>query len=355
MLLVGIFLLPTLEPLAAQDGTVQGRVRDDEGTPVYNVTILLLRSGTPVVVDTDRLGSFRFFGVTPGPYTVSVQAFELRLERNALLLDGISVEAERNRARVVFETVGGATIRDLDLEAVRTVPALAEPDPVRALEVLPGVVSTSDFSASFHVRGGSQDQNLILLDGMPIYSPFHLGGIFSVFNADMIDRVELYSGGFPAEHGGRVSSVLQVESDSGDGDFSGVAAVSLLATRVAIGGGLGTSVASALGFENIHYRVSARRSYIDILAPQVPYHLTDFQGLIEGWTTGGDRIALTGYVGRDVFDLTNLDDEDFPLRIDWDWGTAAIGVRWPPPRRGGCASWSVLARAEFRVERRGWF
>ena len=364
VLLVGIFLLPPLEPLAAQDGTVQGRVRDDEGTPVYNATVVLRRSGTPVVaVDTDRLGSFRFFGVTPGPYTVGVQALgyteyseeivvdpaetlelEVRLERNALLLDGISVEAERNRARVVFETVGGATIRDLDLEAVRTVPALAEPDPVRALEVLPGVVSTSDFSASFHVRGGSQDQNLILLDGMPIYSPFHLGGIFSVFNADMIDRVELYSGGFPAEHGGRVSSVLQVESDSGDGDFSGVAAVSLLATRVAIGGGLGTSVSSALGFENIHYRVSARRSYIDVLAPQVPYHLTDFQGLIEGWTTGGDRIALTGYVGRDVFDLTNLDDEDFPLRIDWDWGNDAIGVRWTHPRRGGG---SLDVRANF--------
>ena len=130
MLLVGIFLLPTLEPLAAQDGTVQGRVRDDEGTPVYSATVLLLRNGTPVVaVDTDRLGSFRFFGVTSGPYTVCVQAWghteyseeivvdpaetlelELRLERSALLLDGISVEAERNRTRVVFDTVGGATI-----------------------------------------------------------------------------------------------------------------------------------------------------------------------------------------------------------------------------------------------------
>ena len=361
---MGIFLLPPLESLAAQDGTVQGRVRDEEGVAVYRASVALLRSGTPVVAsDTDRLGSFRIFEVPPGPYTVRVQALgygeyseeivvgpaetielDLRLQRSALEIEGISVEAERNRARVRFEQVGGATIRDLDIEAVRIVPGLAEPDPVRALEVLPGVVSTSDFSASFHVRGGSQDQNLILLDGMPIFSPFHLGGVFSVFNADMIDRVELHSGGFPAEHGGRVSSVLQVESNAGDGDFSVEGAVSLLATRVAIGGGLGSSIANALGFESMRYRVSARRSYLDLIVQQVPYHLTDFQTIVEGWTPGGDRLTLTAYTGRDVFDLSNVDDEDFPLRIDWDWGNTALGARWTHPRRGGG---SLDVRANF--------
>ena len=364
VLLVGIFLLPPLEPLAAQDGTVQGRVRDEEGTPVFRATVVLLSSGTPIVAsDTDRLGSFRIFGVAPGPYTVRVRGLgytgyseeiviaptgtvelDLRLQRDALQIEGISVEAERSRARARFEQVGGATIRGLDVDAVRAAPALAESDPVRALEVLPGVVSTSDFSASFHVRGGSQDQNLILLDGMPIFSPFHLGGIFSVFNVDMIDRVELHSGGFPAEHGGRVSSVLQVESDAGDGDFSVHAAVSLLATRVAVGGRLARSVASALGFENVHYRASARRSYIDLLVNQVPYYMTDLQFLVEGWTTGGDRITLTAYTGRDVFDLTSLDDEDFPLRIDMDWGNDAFGARWTHPRRGGG---SLDIRANF--------
>ena len=354
MLLASIFLL-SLEPLAAQDGTVQGRVRDEEGTAVFRATVALLRGGAPVVVsDTDRLGAFRIVEVTPGPYTVRVQGFgyteyseeiviapnetvelDLRLQRDALRIAGISVEAERSRARARFEQVGGATVRSLDLDEIRLVPGLAEPDPVRALEVLPGVVSTSDFSASFHVRGGSQDQNLILLDGMPIFSPFHLGGVFSVFNADMIDRVELHSGGFPAQHGGRVSSVLQVESDVGDGDFSVEGAVSLLAARAAVGGRLARSVADALGFANVHYRVSARRSYLDLLVEQVPYHLTDFQTIVEGWTKGGDRITLTAYSGRDVFDLTNLDDEDFPLRIDWDWGNDAFGARWTRLRRGG--------------------
>ena len=363
VLLVGIFLLP-LEPLAAQDGTVQGRVRDDEGAAVFRASVVLLRSGTLVVAsDTDRLGSFRIFEVAPGPYTVRVQGLgyeeyseeivigpaetvelDLRIPRSAIEIEGISVDAERSRTRARFEQVGGATIRDLDVDAVRLLPSLGEPDPVRAIEVLPGVVSTSDFSAAFHVRGGSQDQNLILLDGMPIFSPFHLGGVFSVFNADMVDRVELHSGGFPAEHGGRVSSVLLVESNAGDGDFSVEGAVSLIATRVAVGGGLGNSVANALGLANMRYRVSARRSYIDLLVKQVPYHLTDFQGIVEGWTQGGDRITLTAYKGRDVFDLTTLDDEDFPLRIDLDWGNDAFGARWTRPRRGGG---SLDVRANF--------
>jgi len=360
---MGIFLLP-LEPLAAQDATVQGRVRDDEGAAVFRASVMLLRGETPVVAsDTDRLGSFRIFEIAPGPYTVRVQGLgyaeyseeivisptetmdlDLRLQRSALQIEGITVEAERSRERARFEEAGGATVRALNLDEVRIVPGLAEPDPVRALEVLPGVVSTSDFSASFHVRGGSQDQNLILLDGMPIFSPFHLGGVFSVFNADMIDRVELHSGGFPAEHGGRVSSVLQVESDAGDGDFSIDGAVSLLATRAAVGGRLANSVADALGFESVHYRMSARRSYLNLIAKQVPYHLTDVQTIVEGWTTGGDRIMLTAYTGRDVFDLTSLDDEDFPLRIDLDWGNDALGARWTRLRRGGG---SLDVRANF--------
>ena len=363
VLLVGIFLLPS-EPLAGQGGTVQGRVRDDEGAAVFRASVVLLRSGTPVVAsDTDRLGSFRIFEVAPGPYTVRVQGLgyaeyseeivisptetmelDLRLQRSAIQIEGISVEAERSRERARFEQVGGATVRELNLDEVRIVPGLAEPDPVRALEVLPGVVSTSDFSAAFHVRGGSQDQNLILLDGMPIFSPFHLGGVFSVFNADMIDRVELHSGGFPAEHGGRVSSVLQVESDAGDGDFAIDGAVSLLATRAAVGGRLASSVADALGFASVRYRMSARRSYLDLIVQQVPYHLTDVQTIVEGWTTGGDRIMLTAYTGRDVFDLTSLDDEDFPLRVNLDWGNDALGARWTRLRRGGG---SLDVRANF--------
>ena len=356
--LTAVALLGEPAAVRAQLATVQGTIHDDESAGVYGATVSLFQDGTRrYAADTDRLGSFRLSEVLPGSYELLVQALgyaefmqvidlgpgetlevDAHLDASAIQLEGIDVQAERSRRRARFEEIGGATVRELELKDLRLVPGVGEPDPVRAIEVLPGVVSTSDFSAAFHVRGGSQDQNLILLDGVPIYSPFHLGGLFSVFNSDMIDRVELQSGGFAAEHGGRVSSVLDIESDAGDGDFGVDAAVSLLATRVAVGGSLPEGFANALGQSRVRYKVSARRSYFDVLfkpAFDFPYHLTDLQAFLEGWTPGGDRITVTGYKGKDVFDLTTLDAEDFPLRIDWDWGNDAIGMSWTRPRRGG--------------------
>jgi hypothetical protein len=207
---------------SAQVGTVQGRVHDADGAALVGAAVTLASAGadgTARAVGTNQLGLFRFSSVPPGSYVVTVAALgfaerdetltlgagetvdlDLTLSSRAIELEGISVEAERSRERIRFEEIAGATVREMDLADLQSVPGIGETDPIRAIEVLPGVVSTSDFSASFHVRGGSQDQNLILLDGVPIFSPFHLGGLFSVFNADMIDRVELYSGGFSAQH-----------------------------------------------------------------------------------------------------------------------------------------------------------
>lgn len=345
-------------PAHGQAGSVQGRVRDDEGAAVYGVRLRLTQAGTLVrVAESDRLGFFAMADVPVGAYTLSFGRIgygestravgvgpgeavdvELIVVRRAVEIEGITVGAERSRERVRFEETGGATVREMRLTDVKRVPGVAEADPLRAVEVLPGVVSTSDFSAAFNVRGGSQDQNLILLDGVPVYSPFHLGGFFSVFNADMLDRAELLSGGFPAEYGERVSSVLSVESDPGDGRFAVDGGISVLASRVAVSGGVPTEVAGALGHSNLRWRASARRSYFDwLLKPafEFPYHFQDFQGVMEGWTRGGDRIRVTAYTGDDVLDLTRLDPEDFPLRVDWNWGNDLAGIQWTRLRRGG--------------------
>lgn len=344
--------------VSAQTEVVQGRVHDGDGVAVVGAAVSLdAPDGSARSVASGGLGSFRFPAVAPGTYRLAVTALgfadhnsvvtveegetvdlDISLSAQAIELEGISVEAERSRDRLRFEEIAGVTTREMDLSQMRGIPGVAETDPVRAIEVLPGVVSTSDFSASFHVRGGSQDQNLILLDGVPIFSPFHLGGLFSVFNADMIERVELSSGGFPAEHGGRVSSVLEIESDTGDGPTSVDAGVSLLASRAAVGGRLPTGVAEALGQSSLRYRASARRSYFDVLFKplfEFPYHLTDFQTVLEGWSRSGNQLTLTAYSGRDVLDLTRLDADDFPLRVDWDWGNDLVGLRWRHPRRGG--------------------
>jgi hypothetical protein len=327
---------------------------------VQAVLVRLLRPGTEGVVagaESDELGYYHIEPLPPGAYILDVSRLgfepqsrevtvvpgqrateDFTLVAVVLEVEGISVEAERSRERIRFEEEAGVTVRELAAREIKSIPGLAEADPLRAIEVLPGVVTTSDFSSAFNVRGGSADQNLILLDGIPVFNPTHLGGFFSVFNGDMIERAELRSGGFPARFGGRVSSVLEVDTDPGDGSFRGDAGVSVLATRLALGGGLSRGFHDRLGLRTARWKVSGRRSYFDqVLKPvfDFPYHLTDVQGIFEGWTKGGNRVSITAYTGRDVLDLTRLDDEDFPLRINWEWGNDLVGARVTHPREDG--------------------
>ncbi len=341
-------------------GALQGRIWAGDRSPVNGALVRLLTADSSEMVrltESDDLGYYHLEPLSPGSYLLEVgrlgfvlqtRAVEVLpgergtedfiLATRALEVEGIRVEAERSRDRIRFEEAAGITVRELAADQIKSIPGLVEADPLRAVEVLPGVVTTSDFSSAYNVRGGAADQNLILLDGLPVFNPTHLGGFFSVFNADMVERAELQSGGFPARFGGRVSSVLDVKSDPGDGTFRGDAGVSVLATRLALGGGLPGGLERKLGFSDSRWRVSGRRSYFDkVLKPafEFPYHLTDLQGVFEGWTGAGDRLIISGYKGRDVLSLTDLDPEDFPLRVDWDWGNELLGARWTHPRNDG--------------------
>lgn len=333
-------------PAAGQRGMIVGEVRTMDGLAVPAAEVSVRQNETVVRrAVTDVAGVFRFPGLLPDEYRVRVEAlgyapFEravtvevgrpvrvtVALEARALEVEGVRVRARRQRAR--FEENVGATVVELAGADIERLPGLAEADVLRAVEVLPGVVSTSDFSASFNVRGGAADQNLILLDGIPIYNPFHLGGLFSVFNADMVGRAELLAGGFPARYGGRVSSVLDVRTDAGDGELGVDAGVSLLASRAAVSGGLPRAWTRELGLGPVNARVSFRRSYFDVLLRpffDFPYHLTDVQGAAEVWTDNGVW-TFTGYTGEDVLDLRR--SADFPLAFRLDWGNEIGGVRW---------------------------
>jgi hypothetical protein len=337
-------------PLGAQaPGAIVGLVRTDTGQPVPSADVVLYRAGAddqPVTrTATDASGRFRLVNLLPGRYRVRVDMVgharwerelalaagettrvAVELEVVAVAVDPITVRAARERAR--FEEEAGATVVELTGRDLRRLPGLAESDVLRAIEVMPGVISTSDFSAAFNVRGGSADQNLILLDGIPIYNPFHLGGIFSVFNPDMVERAELLAGGFPARYGGRVSSVLNVRSDPGTGDTGVDAGMSVLATRATASTSLPTALLRPLGVERAEARVGVRRSYLDyVLAPvfDFPYHLTDLQGVTRLWTRTG-ILTVSGYAGEDVLDLRST--EDFPLPVRLDWGNRALGARW---------------------------
>ena len=199
--------------------SLEGRVRDQGGGAIAGAVVQLRRSDAPGVIarESNAMGHYRIEGIPAGSYEVSVRrlgyhqdslevvlveartvTLDFTLAAVPVTLEGIQVrvDVEQSRERARFEELAGATRRELAVAEMKLVPGMGEADPIRAVEVLPGVVSTSDFTAAFNVRGGSADQNLILLDGLQIFNPFHLGGFFSVFNADMVERAELLSGGF---------------------------------------------------------------------------------------------------------------------------------------------------------------
>ncbi|HET9438828.1 MAG TPA: carboxypeptidase regulatory-like domain-containing protein, partial [Longimicrobiales bacterium] len=175
--------------------TLRVKVTGANAEPVQGAAISVVRSADQTllrVLGTDPQGAAIFAGLAAGAYAVRAEmiGFEsveaqvvlsgdtltnlfLRLIPQPVIIDPVTARGERARSR--FEEEAGATVRELTRAELKLIPGLAEADVMRAVEALPGVVSTSDFSSAFNVRGGSADQNLILLDGIPIYNPFHLG------------------------------------------------------------------------------------------------------------------------------------------------------------------------------------
>ena len=346
------------------EGEVRGRVQDGVGEPVAAARVALRKdreSGgddplARAVAGSD--GRFRMDGLEPGRYRVEAQAVGFRTGKAEVEVepgtapDPITVELKPEPLAIEGVAVGGAgpvakpitgmqartTPLELNADAIRAIPAAGEPDPLRAVETLPGVLATSDLAGSFNVRGGSADQNRILLDGIPIYGPFHLGGLFSVFNADLVDRTVLHAGDVPPRYQGGIASVLQVESDAGPGELGVDGGVSLLSTRAAVSGGLPSDAGRRLGLRELNWRASVRRSYLDqVAAPvmEIPYRFHDVQAVMEARTDGDGTLTLVGYLGGDRLDMEGMDREDARLRTDWDWGNRLVGGTWRRPVGSG--------------------
>jgi outer membrane receptor for ferrienterochelin and colicin len=257
-----------------------------------------------------------------------------------ITLGEVVITAEQSR-RIQNQTQ--MSVIDVPIAQIKQIPALlGETDVFKVLQLLPGVQSGGEGQSGLYVRGGSPDQNLILLDGVPVYNASHLFGFFSVFNTDAIKDVRLIKGGFPARYGSRLSSVIDITMKEGNTrELKGTTSIGLVASRFTLEGPIGKD-------ERTSFIVSARRTYIDILAQPLiragfrsegasgttGYYFYDLNGKINHKISDRDRLYFSIYSGRDKFYLRARDKVDFGnieedyFRAGLGWGNITSAMRW---------------------------
>lgn len=315
---------------AQQKVTLNGYIRDaSNGEELLGVTIYVpsLQAGT---VTND----YGFYAITlpPGKYEVrftymgykdDLRTIDLRrdttlnvnMESDAELMQEVVIEAKPLDENVVAVQMSKHA---LNMSQVRKLPALfGEIDIIKNIQMMPGVVTAGEGNSSFFVRGGSADENLILIDEAPVYDPSHLFGLFSVFNADVIKDSELYKGGIPARFGGRLSSILEVRTKDGNNK------------NLEVSGGIGTmasrlAVEGPIVKEKSSFIVSARRSYVDFILKAAgeknSVHFYDVNAKVNWKSNNRNRFFLAFYAGRDVF--------NFEENFGFGWGNRTATFRW---------------------------
>lgn len=308
-----------------------------------NVFIPELKTGTI----TNNYGYYSLT-IPPGRYTIvfsmvgySQRQIELELRRDTVInveiqqeiseLEEVLIIGERKQA----ETVQMSSI-ELPMKTIKKIPMLfGETDLLRAIQYLPGVQSGNEGFTGIYVRGGSPDQNLILLDGVPVYNASHLFGFFSVFNNDAIKSVQLYKGGFPARFAGRLSSVIDITMKEGNmRQFAGEGSVGLIASRLTVEGPIVKDKSSFI--------ISGRRTYIDLLTrPLIAsqsadatggYYFGDFNAKFNYIPDSKNRLYLSYYGGLDKFffrDRTAYSPQGTQtIEGGLQWGNNTGSLRW---------------------------
>lgn len=214
------------------------------------------------------------------------------------MLDGITVKASGSRQKEHVTSTQMGRI-DLPVSVLLKTPAIGgEPDVIKALQLTPGVKRGTEGGIGMYVRGGGNDENLILLDGAPVYNAGHLLGFFSVFNAATLKDVQLYKSSFPAQYGGRLSSVLDVRTRDGNmNDYQGTASVGLISSALGVSGPIIRDRLSGM--------FAVRRTYIDKVFTYIPYHFYDANAKLCFVASPSDRIYLSTYSGDDVLSASS--------------------------------------------------
>lgn len=338
--------------------TISGYIEEElNGEKLIGATVYDLKSGKGTITN-----DYGFFSLTlikdSINLRVSFSGFEnqfystflesdlsINFKLNDVLLEEVEIIGNQEQ---VHQRTEMSTI-DLSMSKVKTLPALlGENDIMKTIQLLPGVQSGSEGSSGVYVRGGGPDQNLILLDGVPVYNASHLFGFFSVFNADAIQSTKLIKGGFPSRYGGRLSSVIDIKMKEGNmKKFHGEGSVGLISSKLTLEGPIVKDKTSFL--------ISARRTYIDLLArPFIKlaqknnntdpnssstnsggYYFYDVNAKINHKFSDKDRLYLSHYMGRDRAYLNTSDSWNTDTTSNssnaqselW-WGNIISSIRW---------------------------
>lgn len=358
-------LLFAIGLFAQQSFTLSGIISDaDNGETLIGATVYLSKLGTGTT--TNEYGFYSislpaadsflveysyvgFQNVTQKIFLTANQKLDIELG-TGVQLEEVVVKANsyQEQLRSTEMSVEALTTRE-----VKVLPAiLGETDILRTIQLKPGIPSGSEGTTGLFVRGGGADQNLIVLDEALVYNPNHLFGFFSTFNTDAVKDLKLYKGGFPAQYGGRLSSVIDVKLKEGNNKkFSGQGGIGLISSRLTLEG--------PIQKEKSSFIVSGRRTYFDLITrtinrsnesnedynPIPDYYFYDLNTKVNFELSEKDHLYLSGYFGRDFFGFEN-DNFDF----GFDWGNATGTARWNHTFNPRLFSNTTLTFSDYRYK-----
>lgn len=318
-LIVFAFLLLLGIASQAQDNNVKGFVYEKAtGEPMMFCNVYL--KGTTYGASTDINGFFNITKIPDGDYLILVtnlgydtisEKLSLRnnqvinkkyyLDESSVVLSAVNITADKIEARTETKT----SVVNVTPKVITRIPTMGgQADLAQYLQVIPGVIFTGDQGGQLYIRGGSPIQNKVLLDGMVVYNPFHSIGLFSVFDTDIIRNAEIYTGGFGAEYGGRISSVMDITTRDGNKKrLAGKVGASTFGAKVMLEGPL--KKAKNPDDMTASFIISAKNSYLDktslnvykpiLKGDELPYIYNDIYGKISLNSTNGSKINFFGF------------------------------------------------------------
>ena len=351
----------------AQTGTVRGFVYDEATGEPSIFTPVSLRGATDHGAQTDVNGYFSISKVPPGHFTLQVvylgydtvskevdikadliQTEQLYLKKGSIEMKTVVVTAEKQKAQNNVR-VG---VTKLTPKQIERLPAIGgQADLAQYMQVVPGVVFTGDQGGQLYIRGGSPVQNEVLLDGMTLYNPFHSIGLFSVFDNDIIRNADILTGGFNAEYGGRISSVMDITTRDGNKTrLSGKVAASTFAAKALLEGPLKKQSAPGKGsssfllnFKHSYLDQSSKSLYTYVDSAGLPFKFTDLYGKISINAANGSKVNFFGFNFTDGAQYRGISDLAWK---NWGAGTNFVLV----PSGSAVLIEGVFALSNYKIE-----